>query len=264
MDASVSGGRGKRGAKKKGGKEKVKKELKGVMKAVIREGSGSPVEEGKREGKKAGGAEGVGEEGGDEEKEEEDGVCGYEEDERFITKQVGTGSSPPLHLALGSARLPPALDLALSHMLTGEKAVVFASSLHTIPPPPDTPLPPPPPATAPLPGAAEPEARTAEAEAGNAEAGRLGLAAPVVVVPAPPEGVVDVQYHVQLVKIVQVGAGGGVKRWFRGRGETMVMMDECIHTSAAPEGVVYLEYHMQLVKIVQVGMLLCYDVVVMM
>ncbi|CAI5468444.1 unnamed protein product [Closterium sp. Yama58-4] len=352
MDASASGGRGKRGAKKKGGKEKVKKELKGVMKAVIREGSGSPVDDGhqvvfhcttraasghicdstraehggsgrprrvvvgesrlvaalehglctmregevavfkaepsahysdptcqikppsgvpadeelqlevevvsaaavwvlagKREGKKAGGVEGEEEEGGDE-KEEEDGVGGYEEDERFITKQTveegrgweqprppyevkirlearplgsptpfhaaGTGSSPPLHLALGSARLPPALDLALSHMLAGEKAVVFASAPHTIPPPPDTPLPPPPPATAPLPGAAEPEARTAESEAGNAEARRLGLAVPVVVVPAPPEGVVDVEYHVQLVKIVQVrdvlGNGCVIKR----------------------------------------------------
>ncbi|CAI7850888.1 unnamed protein product, partial [Closterium sp. NIES-53] len=105
--------------------------------------------------------------------------------------------------------LPPALDLALSHMLTGEKAVIFASAPHTIPPPPDTPLPPPPPAIAPAPGTAEPDA-------GSAEAGRLGLAAPVVVVPAPPEGVVDVEYHVELVKIVQVrdvlGNGCVIKR----------------------------------------------------
>ncbi|CAI7808839.1 unnamed protein product [Closterium sp. NIES-53] len=102
-------------------------------------------------------------------------------------------------------QLPPALDLALSHMLTGEKAVVLASAPHTIPPPPDTPLPPPPPAIAPARGTAEPDAGSAEAEPGSAEAGRLGLAVPVVVVPAPPEGVVDVEYHVELVKIVQVG-----------------------------------------------------------
>ncbi|CAI7786860.1 unnamed protein product [Closterium sp. NIES-54] len=350
MEGAGSGGRGKRGAKKKGGTEKVKKELKGVMKAVIREGSGLPVEDGHqvvfhcttraasghicdstraehggsgrprrvvvgeswlvaalehglctmREGevalfkaepsahysdpacqikpppgvpadeelqlevevvsaaavwvlagkreKKEGGAEGEGEEG--KEEEVEDSVCGYEEDERFITKQTveegrgweqprppyevkirlearplgsstpfyaaGTDSSTPLHLALGSARLPPALDLALSHMLTGEKAVVLASAPHTIPPPPDTPLPPPPPAIAPARGTAEPDAGSAEAEPGSAEAGRLGLAVPVVVVPAPPEGVVDVEYHVELVKIVQVrdvlGNGCVIKR----------------------------------------------------
>ncbi|GJP61084.1 hypothetical protein CLOP_g18290 [Closterium sp. NIES-67] len=352
MDGGRSGLRGKSGATKKGGKKKVTKQLEGVMKAVVREGSGVLVEEGHqvvfhcttrtasghicdstraehggpgrprrvvvgesrlvaavehglctmREGevamfkvepsahygdpacpvkpppgvpageelqlevevvsaaavrvlagkreKEEPAADGTGEEGKKESGAEAEDVCGYAEDECFITKQTieegrgweqprppyevkirlearplgsstpfyaaGTGSSPPLHLALGAARLPPALDLALSHMLAGEKAVVFASSPHTIPPSPDAPLPPAPMATAPALDTTEPEPAVTKPEAGTAEAGRVGLAVPVVTVPAPPEGVVDVEYHVELVKITQVrdvlGNGCVIKR----------------------------------------------------